>query len=913
MIDTLKGRICKYNLGGVIFFKSGPVGLANLANDFQALAKTPMFIAIDGEWGLGMRMKDSAISYPKQMTLGAVQDNTLIYKMGKEIANEFRRIGININFAPVVDINNNPRNPVIGTRSFGEDKYYVAEKGIAYMKGMQENGLVTSAKHFPGHGDTDKDSHKTLPVINHKISEIYNTDLYPFIDLIANDVSSVMVAHLYIPALDTSKNLAASLSYNVITGVLRNKLCYEGLVFTDALDMKGISSYNKKGEASLKAFIAGNDILLLPENVDSAVCAIKEALYNNIIIEQEIDARCRKILHNKYKIGVNKVNQVNIKNINSDINSPKGLLLNKELYNSSSTLAFNYNNLLPLKNYDTLKIASLCVGQTEKTKFQETLDNYARIDHYFLPKKCSFNDADSMKKILKQYDLVIIGLMNNTNTVSDSFGVHKCELRIVDSIKANANVILTVFTNPYTLSYFKSLKNIGAIIEAYQNTEEAQISASQLIFGSIEAKGKLPVTASNNFPINTGLNTEKFKLKYTTPEYLGLNQVYFDSIDAIANKGIKDEVYPGCQIMVIKDNNVIYQKSFGNYSYSNEHPVTNSDIYDLASITKVAATTLSIMKLYEMGLIHLDWKLGDFLPKLKNSNKGNITIKDVMMHQARLKAWIPFYLETIIDRKLDTNIYKKIYSQEYSYKVADSIFISKNYSDSIFIKITKSDLKKDNAYLYSDLGFYLLKEIVERVSGKTLDKYADENFYKSMELPTMCFRPLQYFPKERMAPTENDTIFRHQIIQGYVHDPGAAMMGGVSGHAGLFSDANDLGILFNMLIDGGKYAGKQYFQDSTIKKFTNYQTNSSRRGLGFDKQTQNHINSPCCKEASNESFGHSGFTGTFVWADPKYKLVYVFLSNRTYPNSAVNKLVGSGIRTKIQSQIYKAIFEKEKK
>jgi beta-glucosidase-like glycosyl hydrolase/CubicO group peptidase (beta-lactamase class C family) len=908
-VDSITKDICEYNLGGLIFFKGGPVGQAKMTNYYQNIAKTPLFIAIDGEWGLGMRMKDSAMSFPKQMTLGAITDNKLIYDMGKETAREFKRIGLTINFAPVVDINSNPRNPVINTRSFGEDKENVAQKGLAYTKGMQDNGLLGSAKHFPGHGDTDKDSHKTLPVINHNINQIENTDLYPFKELISGGVSSVMVGHLFIPALETTDKLASSLSKNVITKQLKQKMCYDGLIFTDALDMKGITDFNDPGEASLNALLAGNDILLLPANTDSTVKKIKEAVYNGIIIEQELDYHCKKILSYKYRVGLNKYKPVKLKNISEDINTPSAELLNRKLYEASLTLVLN-NNLIPIQRADTFKLATLSVGSEEKTSFQSMIDNYAPVTHFNLGKNFKKKDADSIVKILSAYELVIIGLHNNTNTPNDSFGVHLETIRLVDSIKNKTKVVLTVFTVPYSIGFFHNLGNAEAIICANQNNNITQELAAQLIFGGVEAKGRLPVSVSQSFPLNTGMTSAKLRLKYSLPEEAGLNSKYFRKIDSIAQKGVKDEIYPGCQIVVVKDGLVIHEKSYGFHTYEPKQFVTNSDIYDIASVTKVAATTLAVMKLYERGVLNLNWKLGDILPALKNSNKANLCIKDVMTHQAKLKAWIPFYKETLNNGKLDTNIYRKIPSEKFALRVADSIYINKSYTDSIFSEIANSDLRDNNSYVYSDLGFYLMKEIVEKLSHKTLDKYVRDNFYKPLGLATMCFNPRNYYPLNRIVPSENDTVFRKQIVQGDVNDQGAAMLGGVSGHAGLFSDANDLAVLFQMLMNGGEYAGVRYLQDSTIKRFTSYQYNNNRRGLGFDKQVPDAKQAgPCCKEASTESFGHSGFTGTFVWADPKYHVTYIFLSNRTFPYSTINRLADSGIRTKIQSLIYKAIEE----
>jgi beta-N-acetylhexosaminidase len=899
--------VSKYNIGGIIFFQGGPLSQARMTNYWQGISKTPLFIAIDGEWGLGMRLKDSTISFPKQMTLGAIQDNLLIYKMGEEIASQFKRLGIHINFAPVVDVNCNPRNPVINYRSFGESRENVALKGIAYMKGMQDKGILATAKHFPGHGDTDKDSHKTLPVINHGVALMDSVDLYPFRELIRNGLSSVMVAHLYVPAFDPEQSIATTLSHNVITGLLKEKMGFQGMVFTDALGMKGVTENTEPGQIEVMALQAGNDILLMSENVVVAIQAIKDAIIAGKLKQSDIDDRCKKILIYKYKAGLHHKQKVVLQNLYTDLHTQTSDWINRCLYEASVTIIKNDSAILPLRGLDSLRIACVSVGRAGKTDFQEMMDNYGKVSYFNLAADANSSSIATLASSLKDYNLVIIGLHSSSNSPSDNFGITASMIQAVKTIAAQNPVILDVFANPYSIDAFGSLENVKAAIVSYQDNELSQNAAAEAIFGGIAVDGRLPVTASSHFPLNAGFKTPKIRLKYTIPEDAGIDSKSLLKIDSIILKGIKDTIYPGCQVLIAVDGKVIYHKSFGYHTYDQTSPVKNSDLYDLASLTKIAATTISIMRLYEEGLINVDEKLVKYLPELDSSNKENIIIRELMAHQARLKPFIPFYKKTLIGELLDTNIYRKEKSAMFPYRVAENIYIRWDYPDTLFQAIINSDLRESSKYKYSDMGFYMLKMAIEKITNQTIDKYVLENFYKPLGLSTMCYQPRNYFDLSRIIPSEKDTFFRQQILQGDVNDPGAAMYGGIQGHAGLFSNSNDLAILLQMLIQSGEYGGERYYKQETVNEFTRYQYKDNRRGLGFDKPIQDRDGGPTCKAASDESFGHSGFTGTYVWADPKYDLVYVFLSNRTYPYSENNKLLESGIRTNIQSVIYSAI------
>lgn len=908
-VESIKELVAKYNIGGLIFFQGGPVREVILTNEYQSLSKVPLMISIDGEWGLAMRL-DSTTQYPRQMSLGAIQDDTLIYQMGAEIARQCKRMGIHVNLAPVVDVNSNPLNPVISNRSFGENKYDVAQKALMYMKGMQDNGVMANAKHFPGHGDTDSDSHKTLPIIKHTKEHIDSIDLYPFKRLMNEGLASLMVAHLYIPALDSAKNVASTLSKKIVTGLLKEELKYKGLIFTDALNMKGVSKFYTPGIVDVMALLAGNDVLLFAENVPTAIKEIKKAIALKQITQEEIDRRCKKILLAKQWCGLNHYTPVNLNNLIKDLNTPQAEMINRKLIEASLTLLQNKNNLLPLTSLSELKIASLSLGYKEFNKFQDVLGYYSPVVHFGLSRTAKQSECDNVLSNLKNFDLVIIHINNTNNSPSKNFGLTPRTLEILQQIMRQNKTVVNISANPYILAKMDSLENADAIIMSYEDNDLSQSLSAQLIFGAVAAGGKLPVTASSNFKYGMGITTKSLaRFKYTLPEELGLSSFDFDQIDSIALDGIKEKAYPGCEILVAKAGKVIYQKSFGYHTYENKQAVSNSDLYDIASVTKIAASTAALMKLVEEKKINLDDRLCDHLPNLEGTNKENITIREMMTHQAGLLDWIPFWLHTMKKGQYIPGIYSTAQSDSFPTRVAENLFIRKNYTDTIYSEITTSRVKDAGKYKYSDLGYYYLKKIIEQKSGLPLNEYVTKHFYNSLGLPTMGYLPRERFPLTQIIPTEFDVKFRKQLIHGDVHDQGAAMMGGVGGHAGLFSNASDLAVMMQMYLQKGEYGGVRYLDTAVVSEFTRCQyCVDNRRAVGFDKpETNSSKDSPVCSCVSYLSFGHSGFTGTITWADPEKQLIYVFLSNRVYPDADVNKLVKLGTRTKIQQAIYNAV------
>jgi len=903
-VQDLDKLIAKHKIGGLIFFQGGPVRQALLTNRFQAQSKIPMLIGNDAEWGFSMRL-DSTVKYPWNMTLGAIQDNKLIEKMGAQMAKQSKRLGVHFTFGPVVDINTNPNNPIIGNRSFGEDKLNVTAKALAYMKGLQDNGIFATAKHFPGHGDTGTDSHHTLPVVPFDKQRLDSVELYPYKELIKNGLSSVMVAHLNVPSIESREGYPSSLSNKVVTDLLKNELQFDGLIFTDALNMKGASNFKQPGDIDLEAFLAGNDVLLFAENVPKAIDKFKEAFQANLFTEERLAHSVKKILKYKYQVGLYKYKPVEIKNLYEDLNAIEYEALNYQLYENAITVLKNESKLIPLKKLEREKIAYVKLGDGSNEMFLAKLKDYADVTEIN-----AFN-LDTALLDLTDFTKVIVGYHKPDGAWRKNELTFK-EINWIDKISKEKETILAFFTKPYSLLKIPNFDHTEAVIQAYQNTDIAQTVTAEIIFGARVSKGKLPVTIKDNFEVNQGLPTQKLdRLGFTVPENVGMDSKKLAKIDSIATYAIKQKATPGMQILVARKGQIIYRKSFGFQKYDSIQKVKNTDIYDVASLTKVLATLPMVMKQYDKKRISVDTHLCQMLPLFENSNKADATLLDMLTHQARFQPWIPFYKNTLDSLKHpDSLYYRMAYSEEFPTKVANNLYLRKDYNTVMLKMIADSPLLDKKQYKYSDFSFIILKEYLERALDKKLDVLVEEQFYKHLGATTMTYNPLNKFESTRIAPTEEDTYFRYQTIQGYVHDMAAAMQGGVSGHAGLFSNSIDVAKMMQLYLQKGKYGDQEFFSEKTFNDFNKcyYCKDGNRRGVGFDKP-QLGKEGPTCGCVSMTSFGHTGFTGTMAWADPEKEIVYVFLSNRTYPNAEPNKLSKLNIREQIQEIIYQSITE----
>ncbi|WP_291967365.1 glycoside hydrolase family 3 N-terminal domain-containing protein [Maribacter sp.] len=903
--DIIKNLIVKEHLGGVIFSKGGPVRQAKLTNDYQAAAKIPLLIGMDAEWGLSMRL-DSTYAFPWNMTLGAIQDNSIVEKVGYQIGKHAKRLGVHINFAPDLDINTNPKNPIIGNRSFGEDRDNVVAKGTAFAKGMERAGVLANGKHFPGHGDTEVDSHHNLPVIPFSRKRLDSLELYPFKKLINSGLSSIMVAHLEVPALEMKKGLPSSLSEQIISGILKEQLGYKGLIFTDALNMKGVSTKGKDGSVELDAFMAGNDMLLMPENIVSAKEKLAKAYDKGKLTEERLAYSVKKILMAKYKAGLNKYRPIGLNNLYEDLNSLEDDIIYEQAIENAITVVKNKLDILSIKNLDNKKIAYVKMGDSDNGAFVKGLRNYADVT------VVEANDINTLKAKLKDFNLVIVGHHKSNDTPWKSYKFSTKELNWLQAIgnERTSNLILCVFAKPYALTDIKSYDMIDGVVMSYQNSEIAQEKTAEVLFGAVSATGKLPVSAHEEFPVNTGAQVKSLsRLGYSIPERVGMSSKGLKEIDELMSHGLDSLMFPGAQVLVARKGKVIYQKSFGKPTYDSKEKITNDYLYDLASLTKILATLPMVMKMEEEGRIGLNNTFEELVPNYSNTEIKNVTVLKALSHYGRLPAWIPFYINTLDENKKPSGeFYRNRPLPGFSTKVYDNLYLADAYKDSIYNRIGRQDLKS-NRYRYSDVPYYVMKKVVEESYGQRLDDLTSNFLFKRIGANRTTYNPLEKFNKAMIVPSEEDNYYRYGTVQGYVHDMGAAMQAGVGGHAGLFSNANDIAKIMQMYLQDGYYGGTKFFDSRTVKKFNTcyFCDNNVRRGVGFDKPQLQH-SGPTCGCVSRKSFGHSGFTGTYTWADPEEEIVYVFLSNRTYPSASNTLLVKSGLRTRIQQAIYDSIL-----
>lgn len=907
--------IKNHSIGGLIFMQGGPGRQVALMNEYQKASKVPIIGAMDAEWGLGMRL-DSTMNFSYQMALGAIQNDSLIYQMGREIGRQLKRVGLQINFAPVVDVNNNPKNPVINYRSFGEDKYKVATKGLAYMRGLQDEHVLSTAKHFPGHGDTGTDSHLALPQINSSLARMDTLELYPFKQLIAHGMGGVMIAHLDIPSMDAS-GLPSTLSKKIVTGILQDTLGFQGLIVTDAMNMKGVTKGRQTGVVDKDALVAGNDMIEFTEDLDKAINEVKKAIKNGEISQKTIDARCRKILALKQWVGLDQYSPTSDEHVYEDIHSAKAQLLQRDLVEASLTVLNNKNDLIPLKHLDTLKIASVSIGSAKESVFQNYLGMYADVQHFQLSASAKATEIQKLQDRLKGYNLVITGIHDSSIRPGNSVKFSSEVLDFIAGLSAKKNSIISLFKNPYTIDKFKNIEKAAVLIVAYQDSPLTQEMAAQLIFGGIGASGRLPVTVGNKYKAGEGMDIKGgIRFKYTIPEDAGMRTgILVPKVDSLMQQAMDAKAIPGGQILVARNQKIVLYKAYGVHEYSDTVKVKKTDLYDLASVTKISSALPVLMQLADEGKFDLQKGIDDYLPYFKHSNKAEIPFRQILAHQARFAPWIPYWRNTL--RKNGSyrwNTFKKDSSRRYPVKVEDNMWLHRNYkTKKMFKAIKKSPLLEEAKYTYSGLAFYLLPTIVEEITDSNFVDYLDRHFYDKLGATTLTYNPLNKFPLDRIVPTESDFLFRHREIHGNVHDEGAIMMGGVSANAGLFTNANDLAKLLQMYLNMGEYGGERFIETATFKEWTKTQfpDNDNRRAIGFDKPNLKYsgLDNNTAKDASPASFGHTGFTGIMVWMDPKEDLLYIFMSNRVLPTRDNTRLYTMNTRTQIQQVLYEAMGE----
>ena len=911
LFEQTANLVKKYNIGSVCVFQGSPVSQAQDLNKLKLMAKTPLLISIDGEWGVGMRITDSVVPLPRQMMLGAMNDPSIVYAYGKLVAEQCKRLGIQMNYAPVVDVNNNPNNPVINDRSFGEDKEKVATYGIAYMKAMQENGVLGCAKHFPGHGDVAVDSHLDLPVINKSLEEMDSTELYPFKKIFEAGVGSVMIGHLFIPSIDSSANRPTSLSKKNIEGLLRGQLNYNGISITDGLEMQGVKKFFPGGEASVESIIAGNDMLCLPDSIPTVIEKIKLAIQSNRIKMDDIEKHCKKVLYAKYMYVLNNNDTIALNNLTADLNSQSYGMRKKVALNALTLLANKDEVFFPLKqNNQQNKIAYIGIGINKENAFARRMKKDYGAEVFL----ADFNlkNADSLKYIAdsigKNFTAVVIGIHQINRAPANNFGISATALEFIKAIQSKCKTMLFLFGNAYAVKNWCDANNLAV---CYEDDSIVHNIAIDMLQGELPYKGVLPVSVCNQYKFGYGINNNLTGLPFASAQERSiLKQSAILKLDSTINDAMQREAMPGGSLLVLKDGKILLDKSYGFQTYEKKDPISGASVYDLASLTKILSTTLAVMKLREEGKIKLNKPISTYLPELKKSNKAKIKIEQLLLHEAGLQPYIPFYKEILgEDSLLKKEYYQETPGINFSNEVTKTIILRNDILDSFMQRIIASPVSKEKKYVYSDIDFILLGKIVEAVTKTPLEEYVYKNFYQPMGLKSIGYKPLRFIATDRIVPSTKERIFRNGELKGYVHDQGAALMNGIAGHAGLFGDAYNVGAIMQMLVNGGAWNGKSFFKKETVSTFTAYHSKISRRGLGFDKPEKDNSTRQEPYPALSSSaltFGHTGFTGTCAWADPENGLVFVFLSNRIYPeDNGVFKALN--LRPKLLEMVYQGL------
>lgn len=906
-IQTL---IKRYGIGGLIFMQGGPLRQLRLVNNYQQISKIPLLMAMDAEWGPAMRL-DSCLKYPFQMTLGAMPDSRLVYEMGRQIARDLKALGIHMSFSPSVDVNNNPSNPVINFRSFGERPNQVADWGVAYMQGLQDEKVLACAKHFPGHGNTDADSHHTLPTLKQSRKALDSIELNPFRKIVAAGTASVMIAHLNVPALTEKEGLPTTLSTKAIQ-VLRKEMDFQGLVITDALNMKGAANFAKPGELEVQAFMAGNDILLFPEDVPRAIQQLLKHVFARKSAKRELEVKVKKILTAKFWCGLDTAKfPLLADSLIYQVNRPEAKRLVREIYSNAVTVVRDADGLIPWKPWGKFK-KRLFIALGDENGGREMLKMLAgRIaaDTLLLTWNATETQQNDLRRRLQDPSIqLVVTVHPGSQSAARGYNIKEKLLKnVIDVIPSGASLL--IMGNAYTLKHFR---RFSTVLVGYEDNPISREAVWDVLTGAVPASGKLPVKVTEHYPAGTGLNTcDASSFKFVDPLDIGLKSNVLAKIDSIVFDAIRKGAMPGCQILAAKGNEIFFQKSYGKISWNDTaSAVNNRHVYDLASVTKIAASALALMRLETEGRLSLDSPVRTYLPETAESNKGGLILKQILTHQAGLVAWIPFWRNFFEEGKPLSGFFCEQEEEDYPYRIAENLFGWKGIPDSIWSSLLQSGLNEPGKYVYSDLGYYMVRRLVERLTGQPFDKYLDQQFYEPLGLCQTGFRPRNWAEASWLVPTEQDREFRFQVLNGDVHDQGAALMGGISGHAGLFGNAYELAVIMRMVSSGGEYAGNFYLNPAVIKRYITSPFPGNRRGICFDKAESDTRNPPVTAASSSVlTYGHTGFTGTCVWYDPTNELLYVFLSNRVHPNAENKKLSELKVRGRIQEVFNEALRE----
>ncbi len=847
LVDELK-------VGGLIFFLSNIYDQAVITNKMQEIARIPLLISADFERGVAQRAAEATL-FPYNMAIGAADDEELTYRMGKVIAKEGLALGVHQNYAPVADVNNDPFNPIINVRAFGEDVELVTRMSNAFFKGVQDGGMIATTKHFPGHGNTSIDSHLDLPVINVSRSELNEIELPSFQSNFDNGIMSVMIAHLDVPAIESQKGIPSTLSKNIVTGLLQDEMGFKGLIVTDAMNMHAITKNFTTADATIRALQAGNDCILFPDKPEESVLAIIEAVQNGVITEERLNHSIRKILLAKKWKQLDKNRIVDINEIAGIVGIEEHRELARKVARKSITLVKNENNIIPLSYNLKKKYAHLILLDSRL----ETTGNYfhslikERVNNPSV-KVINFNsneaDYTEALKIADDADEIILSVYLKVRSFQESIGIDAYQRKFIEQIlKLDKPSVLLSHGNPYLLSAFTNAKVYAT---NYGDSDVSELAMAEAIFGEIEINGKLSVSIPNtDYKVGYGIKLPKSALLDVSRNKIISNNP-FSAVDKLMEEAIKDSVFPGGVVLIAKDGEILYENAYGKYTYDySSKRMTTNTIFDMASVTKVMATTTAAMICYDRGLFKLDDPVAKYIPEFAANGKDKVTIRNLLIHDSGLSAWVKYY--ELYDNAED--VLKNLYNRKLEYPTGSKM-------------------------VYSCLGFITLMKVIEKVTGLPFDQFCNEEIFAPLGMSNTMYNP----PAElhnRIAPTEFDVNWRKRFVIGEVHDETAALLGGVSGNAGLFSTTKDIAAFLQMLLQKGKYQDKELIKKETVNLFIKQQSDKSTRGLGWD--TKSKERSSAGNLFSPFSYGHTGFTGTSVWTDPERKLFVVLLTNRVYP------------------------------
>lgn len=930
-------RIKRHQWGGILYQKGMMPEQLEMNQRLQSVSRVPMLIALDGEWGLYMRLKD-APRYPRNMGLGLRGDSQLLYNYGREVARQCRLMGIHVNFAPDVDVNINPRNPVIGTRSFGEDPSRVAESSIAYASGLEDGDVLSVAKHFPGHGDTSEDSHHTLPTVSASKKRMKEVELFPFVKYIKHGLGGVMTAHLNIPVYDSS-SLPSSLSQRITTQLLKDELGFSGLVFTDGLEMKGVTEGGVK-EIGVLALLAGNDILLGPTSPEAMHAQIVRAVREGRIARELIKEKVLKVLCYKWRLIIaSKHQSTSASRIKEEVWTKEARTLQRNLWHTSLyTVRSDGEVLAELKKRTYKRIAVIQVGKNPaplSNRPRSTGREGSRIDYY------TWDEYTAKPQLSRGYALQLIQVFTPSVATQAK----------IESLSSSTPTIVAYMTSPYRVpDGGKKLKAPKLVLIAFEAAREAQQAVLDLLTANQIMTSKESESAEEDThdpTANTGrLHTERQasppldalqSMRSTIRSSSGASTAdRLATLDALAMQGIREGAYPGCQIYIAHRGQVVYNKAFGTLTGGvGATPLTKEHIYDVASITKALATTPVVMHLVGQKKVSLSAPLSMYIKEFAGTPVGNVRIQELLWHQSGLPAGYNFFRDLIDPSSYEGNLIRyssfpggvrlvgqawgnpnfrwldqyisSVPTAEHSRVFASGLYITPDFVSLMMKHIAEMNLKGRGSYRYSDLSFVLLQQVVERVSGMSLDVYLDK-YITSAIGAKVFFNPLEHgVDKERIVPAQKDMFLRKQVLRGTVDDETAACLGGVSGNAGLFANASELGKLCQLILQRGQWQGKSIIPRQTVEKFITSRGVGGRRALGFDRPKAG-ANNPAADSASAQTIGHMGFTGTVFWIDPQNDLIFIFLSNRTYPTRQNNILSRERYRPRLHQLAYDALI-----